>query len=139
MPHVLVVNETPEILTLFETLLTEEGYAVTLDTFGPQDLAEVKRVMPDLLILDFPVGQEGPGWQLLQKLKMERATAHLPIVICSRAVRQVRELDGWLGEKGISVLLKPFDIDDLLTTTRKMLRANAKAQAADRATPPAGA
>jgi DNA-binding response OmpR family regulator len=139
MPHVLVVNETPEILTLFETLLTEEGYAVTLDTFGPQDLAEVKRVMPDLLILDFPVGQEGPGWQLLQKLKMERATAHLPIVICSGAVRQVRELDGWLGEKGISVLLKPFDIDDLLTTTRKMLRANAKAQAADRATPPTGA
>jgi DNA-binding response OmpR family regulator len=132
----MVVDDTPEILSLFEALLTAEGYRVTLHTFGPQDFSEVQRVQPDLLILDFVIGEERPGWQLLQMLKMDRATAHIPIVICSGAVRQVRELDGWLGEKGISVLLKPFDIDDLLTTTRKLLRPSAKAQAADRATPP---
>jgi DNA-binding response OmpR family regulator len=137
MPHhVMVVNDTPEILSLFEALLTAEGYAVTLHAFGGQDPAEVRRRQPDLLLLDFVIGEERPGWQLLQMLKMDRATAHIPIVICSGAVRQVRELDGWLGEKGISVLLKPFDIDDLLTTTRKLLRPSAKAQATGRATPP---
>jgi len=138
-PFVMVVNDTPEILTLYEALLTPGGYVVTLHTFGPQDLDEVKRVMPDLLILDFAIGQEGPGWQLLQKLKMDRATARILIVICSGAVRLVRELAGWLGEKGISVLLKPFDIDDLLTTTRKRVNARTKAQAADQASPPTGA
>jgi CheY-like chemotaxis protein len=84
-------------------------------------MVEIKRVMPDLLILDFAIGQEAPGWQLLQKLKMDRATARIPIVICSGAVRQLRELDGWLGEKGITTVLKPFDIDDLLIAVRKRL------------------
>ena len=135
-PHIMVVNDAPAILTLFEALLTADGYTVTLHTYGPHDLAEVARIKPDLLILDFPIAQEGLGWQLLQMLKMDRATARIPIVICSGAMRQVRELDGWLGEKGISVLLKPFDIDDLLTTTRKLLRTGAKDQAADHAPPP---
>lgn len=111
---ILVVNDTQEILDLFRDIFEEEGYEVFLYSFAFNDLVEIKRVCPDLIILDYMIGGEDYGWQVLQKLKMDRATANIPVIICTGALRQVRELEGHLKEKGVGIVLKPFDIDDLL-------------------------
>jgi DNA-binding response OmpR family regulator len=113
--HILVVNDTPEILELFRELLEGDGYRVSLYSYAFRDLEEVKRVEPDLMILDFIIGGENHGWQLLQKLKMDRATATLPVIVCTGAISVVRDLEGHLREKGVTIVLKPFDIDELLT------------------------
>ncbi|MDQ3467373.1 MAG: response regulator [Chloroflexota bacterium] len=112
--HVLVVNDTPEILDLFREILEEEGYRVTLYSYAFRDLDDIKRDRPDLIILDFIIGGEDRGWQLLQKLKMDQATATLPVVVCTAAIRMVRDLEGHLKAKNVAVVLKPFDIDDLV-------------------------
>jgi CheY-like chemotaxis protein len=112
--HILVVNDTQEILDLFREILEEEGYRVTLSTFTFRDLDDIITLQPDLIILDFLVGGEDYGWQLLQKVKMHRATASIPIIVCTAAVQLVRQLEGHLKEKGVGVVIKPFDIDDLI-------------------------
>ena len=112
--RILVVNDTPEILDLFRDILEDEGYAVSLYSHPFKDLAEIKKVRPDLILLDFIIGGEAHGWQLLQQLRMDRATATIPVIVCTAAVGLVRELEGHLKEKGVAVILKPFDIDDLL-------------------------
>ena len=112
--HILVVNDTVEFLELFREILEEEGYRVSLYSFAFRDLDEIKLDRPHLIILDFIIGGEDHGWQLLQKLKMDRETASIPVIICTAAVRLVRELEGHLKEKGVGVVLEPFDIDDLL-------------------------
>ena len=112
--RILVVNDTPEILDLFRDILEEEGYEVVLHSYATRDLDEVKAVGPDLIVLDFIIGGEDQGWQLLQKLKLDRETEQIPIIVCTAAVGLVRELEGHLRAKGIAVILKPFDIDDLL-------------------------
>jgi len=119
--HILVVNDTPEILELFRELLEGEGFRVSLYSYAFRDLDEIKRAKPDLMILDFIIGGEDHGWQLLQKLKLDRATADLPVIVCTAALGVVRELEGHLREKGVTVVLKPFDIDDLLTEVRARL------------------
>jgi len=119
--RIMVVNDSREILELFEQILTEEGYEVDLYSYGVQDLHEVKESQPDLIILDYIIGDEGYGWQLLQKLKMDRETEQIPVIVCSAAVKQLRELDAWLAEKGIGVVFKPFNIDDLLLAVRQRL------------------
>lgn len=111
---ILVVNDTQEILDLFRDILQEEGYEVELYSYAFNDLVEIKRIAPDLIILDYIIGGEDYGWQVLQKLKMDRATAAIPVIVCTGAVRQVREMEGHLKEKGVGIVLKPFDIDDLL-------------------------
>jgi CheY-like chemotaxis protein len=116
--HVMVINDTPQILALFDELLGEAGYRVTTDRFTVESdrlLADVKERAPDLIILDLVIGNEGLGWQFLQMLKMDRDTREMPIVICTAAVRQVQELQSHLDEMGVAVVLKPFDIDHLLT------------------------
>jgi DNA-binding response OmpR family regulator len=121
-PHVVVVNDTQEILDLFKEILEEEGYRVSLSSFAFNEMDELVKLEPDLVILDFMIGGESHGWQLLQKMKMDRRTASVPIVVCTAALNLARELEGHLRVKHVGVVLKPFDIDDLVLEVRERLQ-----------------
>lgn len=110
---VLVVNDTEEIIELFRDIIEGMGHRVVATTFAPEDLAEVRKVKPDLVICDLLIGGEAFGWQLLQKMKMAPETAHIPVIVCTAATESVREQEGWLLTKAVKVVLKPFDIEDL--------------------------
>lgn len=120
-PLVLVVNDTQEILELFREILEEEGFAVELTSYGIDEVAAVEDVAPDLVILDFIINGEEQGWQLLQKLRMNRATQALPIIVCTGAVRLAQELQGQLTAKNVGLVLKPFDIDDLIAEVNRVM------------------
>ena len=120
--HILVVNDTQEILDLFREILEEEGYRVSLYSYAVQDISEVKEIRPDLVILDFIIGGEALGWQMLQKMKMTRDTMDIPVICCTAALGLVRELEGHLRTKNVGVVLKPFDIDDLLEAVSNSLQ-----------------
>ncbi|MFN2483454.1 MAG: two-component system response regulator [Candidatus Limnocylindria bacterium] len=112
--RILVVNDTQEILELFDDLLSHLGHEVTLMSFAPNELDRVKQARPELIIIDFILGgREMDGWQLLQKLKMDRDTERLPVIVCTAAVHEVREQEGYLTSQGVVVLLKPFSLDQL--------------------------
>lgn len=112
--HIVVVNDTQEILDLFRDILEEEGYRVSLYSYAFKDIADIAALQPDLVILDFVIGGEAHGWQLLQKMKMTRQTKDIPVIVCTAALQLVRELEGHLKTKNVGVVLKPFDIDELL-------------------------
>lgn len=121
--RIMVINDTQEILDMFRAILEEEGYEVILYSFAILDMTEYERVKPDLIILDLVFGSEKSGWQMLQKLKMNRATATIPAILCTAATNAVREMEGYLLSKGVSVLLKPFDIDDLIAVVKLALQS----------------
>lgn len=120
--RVLVVNDTQEILELFEDILRPMGLDVTLMSFAPRELERIREAKPDLIILDLVFGEkETQGWQLLQKLKMDRALADVPVVLCTAALRMVSELQGYLTEQGVVVVIKPFNVDQLEEAVRNAL------------------
>ena len=112
--HVLVVNDTEEILDLYRTILEDLGHRVTAWSFSPDDLSKVTEIQPDLVILDLLMGPtELQGWALLQKMRMSPATENIPVIVCSAATNWVREQEGWLAAQAVKVVLKPFKINDL--------------------------
>lgn len=121
MKRVLVINDTQEILDLFDEILSEEGYEVYLYSYAIRDMVEIERVNPDVIILDLMFGGEATGWQLLQKLRMRRSTASIPIVLCTAATNSVRETEGYLQSQGVCLVLKPFQIDDLLQSVERAI------------------
>ena len=119
--HVLVVNDTEEIIELFRDILEGMGHRVTATSYAPEDLEEIKKVGPELVILDLIMGGEKQGWQLAQKMRMSRETEAIPIIICTAATEDVREQEGWLAANAIKVVLKPFSIEDLERAVTKAL------------------
>lgn len=121
--RILVVNDTQAILDMFRSILEDEGYEVILSSMPYQNISEIEQVKPDLIILDIMFGDQKIGWQMVQLLRMNRATASLPLMVCSAAIREVRETEGYLVSQGIHVLYKPFQLDDLLAMVTQALAA----------------
>lgn len=117
----MVVNDTEEILDTFKLLLEGEGYEVILYSYAPKEMEEVIRAQPDLVILDLMFGGEKLGWNLLEKMKLIRETASIPVILCTAATREVRDIEGHLKAQGVSLVAKPFDIDTLLNTITTLL------------------
>lgn len=121
--RILVLNDSQEILQLFNDILEGEGgYEVRLlAALSTQTIDKVKEHEPDLIISDHVFGEEKIGWDVVQKIRMDRDLADVPVIICSAAVKELREMEGLLKEKNVGLLYKPFDIDELLALVKQQL------------------
>ena len=125
-PHVLCINNDQAVLGLYRDLLDGEGdgpYRVSLRAYVDHDLGTLKALEPALIVLDYMWAEEDAGWTLLQMLRMDPGTAPVPIVLCTGAVREVEALQGHLADMGVSVVLKPFNIDRLEEASAAALAA----------------
>jgi CheY-like chemotaxis protein len=120
-PLILAINNEPAVLALFRDLLQEAGYQVSTQTYVDRDLAQIKALKPDLIVLDYMWANEDASWSLLQMLRMDPATVDIPIVLCTGAVREVKALEEHLVAMGVTVILKPFNIDQLVDAIRERL------------------
>ncbi len=114
---VVVINDSPELLELAEILLRDEDFDVKVAVIGTGAYDLVRTTMPDLVILDIRL-PDISGWDILQALKLDARTAHIPILVCSAAVQELRALEEQLASMGIDILIKPFAIDSLLEKAR---------------------
>lgn len=117
-PHILVVNNSLDILVLKEEIYEEEGYRVSTRLRAETGVPEIVRIKADLLVLDYVSGEEA---DLLVHIRGDPRTAELPILLCTGARREVEAIQSELSAMGVRVIYKPFDIDHLLSETRKAL------------------
>lgn len=121
--HIFVINDAQEVLDLFYDILhNEEGHTVTLCSYRIRDLDEIRSVNPDLVIVDQVYGNEDAGWKLIQKIRMSRDMAELPIVFCTTDLRRVQELEGHLAAMKIISVIKPFLVETLLSAVAAALQ-----------------
>jgi CheY-like chemotaxis protein len=123
--RILVINDDKSILELFRLILhAEAGYDVVLSLSAFEDITEVEHIQPDLIILDFKMGQYHAGWSLLQKLNMYRPTKDIPLILCTAALSEVHQQEEILRQRGIPVIYKPFSVDDLLQVVHDLLSSS---------------
>ena len=122
--RILVINDDQSILELFRLILEAEGYEVLLARVPSEEVSQIEQQHPHLIILDFKLGAHTDGFLLLQKIRMYPPTAALPVILCTAAVREVREQEEVLLQKGIPVIYKPFDLDELLEVIQQCLPAS---------------
>jgi CheY-like chemotaxis protein len=124
-PHVLIINDTQEILSLMQELLEEEGYRVT-SWLALLDIEKVKALAPDVVVQDLLFeGMQETGWKFLQLMRLDPELARIPLILCTAAVRTIKEpeMAEQLDRLGVSVVLKPFLIEDLLSAISGALTA----------------
>ncbi|MDQ3929360.1 MAG: response regulator [Chloroflexota bacterium] len=120
--HILVINDAEELRELIQSILhSAGGYEVTQGTYKPAMLPWIEELKPDLVISDVTFGEEPLGFELVDILKLNPATAHIPILLCSGAITALREQQAYLAEKNVGVLYKPFDVGELLGAVRALL------------------
>jgi CheY-like chemotaxis protein len=79
---VVMVNGTPELLELFETLLDSGNYDMVFVESTDHAYSQIKHVQPNLVILCVHL-DEPNGFQLLSMLKLDEETRAIPVLTFS--------------------------------------------------------
>jgi DNA-binding response OmpR family regulator len=101
-------------------VLADEGYRVSLS--AAQDVTEVARLDPDLILLDSWNASVGAPSDFLDRLQSEEATAAIPVIVLTGARRDAGDRAAYFATRDAIVVLKPFALDDLLTAVGTRLR-----------------
>jgi two-component system, OmpR family, KDP operon response regulator KdpE len=119
-PHILVIDDEPQILRALRTILGAKKYQVSIASRGEEGLALAAAIQPDLVILDLGL-PDMDGFEVCARL---REWTQIPIIVLS--VRDAERDKVLALDKGADdYLTKPFGIEELLARIRVALRHSA--------------
>jgi CheY-like chemotaxis protein len=119
--RISVVNDYPAFLDMISEALTGEGYEVQALPKHQDAFEQIKSWAPDAIVLDLVLGNAEVGWGLLDQIKFDPELGRLPILLCSAATREIREVAPSLRSKGIDFLEKPFELEIFLQKLDKLI------------------
>jgi DNA-binding response OmpR family regulator len=116
--HILIVDDTADLLRLMRMMLEEDHHQVSVLSSGHGVVDFVRANKVDLIILDLRLG-EIPGISVLYDLKHTTDTAHVPIVIYTASITEGEKAHQMITAEpeiygGTQILQKPFSLDQLL-------------------------
>jgi len=76
---ILLVDDDPLIVRMYERKLVKEGFAVALAPNGEEGLKAIENDRPDLVLLDVLMPKMN-GWEMLKKLKGDPKAADIPVI-----------------------------------------------------------
>lgn len=120
--RVVVVDDDQAIRDLLETILADEGYAVTSIPPGQDLLAQVRAARPATVILDWRLG--GTEGSAYEAIRADPALARVPILICTGDLEGMRRQAPRLAtQPSVAIIEKPFQLDALLGVLDRMVVA----------------
>jgi two-component system KDP operon response regulator KdpE len=122
-PHILVIDDEPQILRALRTILSARQFQVTTASRGEEGLTLAAAQSPDLIILDLSL----PDMDGIEVISHLREWYHAPIIILSVRDRE-RDKVAALDKGADDYLTKPFGIEELLARIRVALRHFTQAQ-----------
>ncbi len=124
-PHVLVIDDEPQILRAVRTILTAKQFRVTTAARGEEGLTLAATQAPDLIILDLTL----PDLDGIEVCSRLREWTQVPIIVLS--VRDTEKDKVAALDRGADdYLTKPFGIEELLARIRVALRHSAQTKGA---------
>jgi formate hydrogenlyase transcriptional activator len=110
--RILVVDDTPNNVTLLEDMLTVRGYQVATAMNGAEALAKVAAEAPDLVLLD--VMMPGPdGFEVCERLRANGSTRDIPVIFLT-ALDDTFDKVRAFSAGAVDFVTKPFRSEELL-------------------------
>ncbi len=119
--HIFAVNNSLDLLEIYQLLFQGRDYYVTTTNFVPQTFEQIAAARPSILLIDLAHGERA-GWELLERLRGEARTRAIPVVVLSTSkVSLARVQADPARYGGDACIAKPFEIDELLAAVRALI------------------
>jgi two-component system cell cycle response regulator DivK len=118
VPKILVVEDSPDNMKLFRTLLTLKGHDVTSLPGGDGLLETIERTMPELVLMDIQLPGKD-GFALLGEIRASRFSELRVVALTAHAMTGDRERALAAGFDGY--ITKPIDIRNFPTQISRAL------------------
>ncbi len=121
---VVCIEDEPEMIDLIRLILGRKGFEFTGAMGGREGLEVIRRVKPDLVLLDLMM-PDMDGWEVYQQMKSDEALAHIPVIIVTAKAQSIDKVLGLHIAKVDDYVTKPFGPQELLQSVEKVLNAKA--------------
>jgi DNA-binding response OmpR family regulator len=119
--RILVVDDEPDLVELVRHHLVREHYDVVTAGDGETGLAEARRKVPDLVVLDLMLPGID-GLEVCRRLRQDPRTEHIPIVMLTAKGEESDVVIG-LSQGADDYVRKPFGVKELIARIAARLRA----------------
>ena len=130
--QLLIIEDNKNIIAYLKTFL-QHNWNLTITTDGQKGIDKALETVPDIILCDLMMPNAN-GYQVLETLKSNTTTSHIPIVILTAKADEESRLEAY--KKGADAyLLKPFNKEELeiilqkLAHQRKLLQERYQTQA----------
>ncbi|MCK0198517.1 response regulator transcription factor [Ancylobacter sp. 6x-1] len=120
---VLVVDDSPETLSVLTDALEAAGVTVLVAREGAGALALVDRITPDVILMD-AIMPGMDGFETCRLLKRNGSLAHVPVIFMT-GLSETEQIVKGLESGGVDYVTKPIRPDELIARMRVHL-ANAR-------------
>ena len=119
---VISIDDDLKIIDLYKRYLRTHGYQVVGISEPELVLPKIKELQPYAITLDLMMPQKD-GWQVIQEIKNDPETAHIPVIICS--ILEEKDKAYQLG--AVDYLVKPILESELVRAVNNLeLEANSE-------------
>jgi CheY-like chemotaxis protein len=124
LPLVLIVDDDGDSLFLLGHILSQYACETVVETGGTAALEQIKKLLPDLILLDIWL-PEMNGMQITQELKKVEATQSIPIVAVT-ALASDQDRQRILQAGCDQYISKPYSLEEMESILNGYLRPYAK-------------
>ena len=116
---ILIVDDDPDVRLGLHVRLKANNYDVIFAADGMASIAQARKHMPDLIILDLGL-PAGDGFSVMERLKANDSLSLIPVIVVSARDLNAN-MDRALKAGAKAFLQKPVDNAQLLSVIRKVL------------------
>ncbi len=135
LPLALLIEDNLDVLQYLSACLRGQ-YRLETATDGHSGIERAIKLVPDIIISDVMM-PEKDGFEVVQTLKADERTSHIPIVLLTAKADQESRLTG-LDRGADAYLAKPFDKQELEVLLRKLIQLRRRLSARYATLSPAG-
>lgn len=118
-PTIMVIDDTPENLTLMASLLQKEGFRPLVFPNGELAIKAAKKVQPDLILLDIMMPILS-GFEVNEILKSDKELSQIPVLFISAQNDTNSKLKAFECG-GLDYITKPFQSEEILARIKTHL------------------
>ena len=112
MARILIVEDEANIVKLISIRLERLGHSINSADNGVDALDIAREITPDLILLDVMIPVLN-GFQVLQRLKADPATAPIPVLMLTARGHE-RDIVAGLEGGADDYIIKPFSFPELI-------------------------
>lgn len=124
--RVVYIEDEPEMVDLVRLILKRKNYEVIGANGGREGLDTVRRLLPDIVLLDLMM-PDMDGWEVYQQLKADENTRDIPVIVITAKAQNIDKVLGLHIAKVNDYISKPFSPKDLVDSLQKVFEGREKA------------
>jgi len=123
LARIIAIEDSPALQRLLELTMRGTGFEIEAHLGGVPGLEAAIDDPPDLIILDLGL-PDVPGWEVLERLRLNATTSNVPILVATGETRSA--VIERLTELRAEMIEKPYSAAALRETVSALIDAHAE-------------